>query len=118
MILLCTAALAACTSSLKKENEALREEIGERREALREKQQSELAGAREELARTDSLLTIVQREHDELHAWVMSHATELDEQSAEVQRLNALRERRDSLKVQFESLAHKVKFFLRKTEEK
>ena len=116
IILLCGTALTACTSSLKKENEALREEIDERREALREKQLSELADAREQLALTDSLLTEAQREHDALHEWVMSHSTQLNERSPEVQRLNELRARRDSLHVAFETLAHKVKFFLRQTE--
>ena len=33
-----------------------------------------------------------------------------------MQRLNELRARRDSLHVAFETLAHKVKFFLRQTE--
>ena len=116
LFLLCGIALTACTSSLKKENEALREEIDERREALREKQQNELADAREQLALTDSLLTIAQREHDELHEWVMSHSTQLNDRSPEVLRLNDLRARRDSLQVAFETWAHKVKFFLRKTE--
>lgn len=116
IFLLCGIALTACTSSLKKENEALREEIDERREALREKQQSELADAREQLALTDSLLTVAQREHDALHEWVMSHSTQLNDHSPEVQRLNELRARRDSLHVAFETWAHKVKFFLRQTE--
>ena len=116
LLVLCVALMTACTSSLKRENEALRQEIGERREALKEKQQTELESARQELALTDSLLTIAQREHDELHAWVMSHSAQMDERSPEVQRLNVLRARRDSLHVQFESLAHKVKFFLRRTE--
>lgn len=116
MLMLCVASVMACTSKLKKENEALREEIGERREALKEKQQRELADARLQLAITDSLLTIAQREHDELHDWVMAQATELNEQSPEAERLNQLRARQDSLKVEFEKQAHKVKFFLRKIE--
>ena len=112
----CVLALTACTSNLKKENEALREEIDERRENLEVSIQENLATAREQLAVTDSLLNIARREHDEQHEWVMSHATELDEQSPEVLRLNSLRARRDSLQVEFEKQAQKVKFYMRKSE--
>lgn len=114
LLLLCVV-LSGCSSRLKKENEALRKEIDERREALHDKQQGELLDARRQLALTDSLLTVVQREHDELHAWVMSHGSDLNGSSPEVLRLNRLRSRRDSLQMEFESLAHKVKFYLRKT---
>ncbi len=112
----CVLALTACTSNLKKENEALREEIDERRENLEVSIQENLATAREQLAVTDSLLNIARHEHDEQHEWVMSHATELDEQSPEVLRLNSLRARRDSLEVEFEKQAQKVKFYMRKSE--
>jgi hypothetical protein len=115
-IMCCVLALTACTSNLKKENEALREEIDERRENLEVSIQENLATAREQLAVTDSLLNIARREHDEQHEWVMSHATELDEQSPEVLRLNSLRARRDSLQVEFEKQAQKVKFYMRKSE--
>ena len=106
--------LTACTSNLKKENEALRDEIEERRENLETSIQNNLEAARQELAVTDSLLNIAKREHDEQHEWVMSHATQLNEQSPEVLKLNQLRAQRDSLQVEFEKQAQKVKFFMNK----
>ena len=106
--------LTACTSNLKKENEALREEIAERRENLETSIVENLNSARQELAVTDSLLNIAKRQHDEQHEWVMSHATELNEQSQEVLLLNQLRAQRDSLQVEFEKQAQKVKFYMGK----
>ena len=115
ILIMCSAiAFAACTSKLKKENEALRNDIDQRRQALTEKVAHELEDARRELASTDSLLELASAEHDSLHQWVMSHATSLNDQSEPVRRLNQLRQRRDSLQVEFEKQAHKVKFYLRK----
>ena len=114
---LCALALTACTSKLKKENEELRQEIAERRAGLSERLQTELDEARRQLQLTDSLLIAAQHEHDAQHEWVMSHATELNDQSPEVLRLNSLRQRRDSLKVEFERQAQKVKFYMSKTNE-
>ena len=113
-IMLGVLVLTACTSNLKKENEALRDEIEERRENLETSIQNNLEAARQELAVTDSLLNIAKREHDEQHEWVMSHATQLNEQSPEVLKLNQLRAQRDSLQVEFEKQAQKVKFFMNK----
>ena len=113
-IMLGVLVLTACTSNLKKENEALRDEIEERRENLETSIQNNLEAARQELAVTDSLLNIAKREHDEQHEWVMSHATQLNEQSPEVLNLNQLRAQRDSLQVEFEKQAQKVKFFMNK----
>ena len=110
-------ALTACTSNLKKENEALKEEIAERRENLESNLQDKLTEARQELAITDSLLNIAKSQHDEQHEWVMSNATELDDQSPEVLYLNRLRAQRDSLQVEFERQAQKVKFYMKKVEE-
>jgi hypothetical protein len=116
LLLLCIGCITACDSKLKKENEELRQDIDERREALAAKQLSELAEARREMAIADSLLTEVTQQHDELHEWVMSHATRLNDHSPEVVKLNNLRAQRDSLRVVYETQAHKVKFFLKKTE--
>ena len=113
-IMLGVLVMTACTSNLKKENEALRDEIEERRENLETSIQNNLEAARQELAVTDSLLNIAKREHDEQHEWVMSHATQLNEQSPEVLKLNQLRAQRDSLQVEFEKQAQKVKFFMNK----
>jgi len=112
--MLCAAAIAACTSKLKKENELLAEEIGERKEALAEHQQQSLEQAQRDLAVTDSLLEDATRQHDELHQWVMDHASAMSDQSPEVQRLNMLRERCDSLKVRFEVLAQTIKYIRKK----
>ena len=112
----CLLSMAACTSNLKKENEALREEIDERRENLETKIEENLEAARLQLTVTDSLLNIANREHDKLHEWVMEHATELNEHSTEVLLLNSLRAERDSLRVEFEKQAQKVKFYMSKSE--
>ena len=113
LILFSALAFAACTSKLKKENEDLRNEIDQRRENLTQKVAHELEDARKQLAITDSLLELARAEHDTLHQWVMSHATQLNDQSEQVLRLNQLRQRRDSLQVEFEKQAHKVKFYLK-----
>ena len=103
-------ALASCSSNLKKENEALHDEIDERREQLDNSLKEKLEAAQKELEATNSLLEKARREHDEQHEWVMSHATLL--------RLNSLRAQRDSLQVEFEKQAQKVKFFMKKVEGK
>ncbi len=108
--MLALAAIVACTSKLKKENEALAEEIDERKEALAEHQQQSLEEAQRDLALTDSLLDVATRQHDELHQWVMANAATMGDQSPEVQQLNVLRARCDSLKVRFEVLAQTIKY--------
>ena len=108
--------ISACTSNLKKENEALKDEINERRENLEATIKENLESARQEMAVTDSLLFIAKREHDAQHEWVMSYAKELNDRSPEVLRLNLLRARCDSLQVEFEKQAQKVKFFMNKAD--
>lgn len=115
-IMLGVLVMTACTSNLKKENEALRDEIEERRENLETSIQNNLEAARQELAVTDSLLNIARQEHDEQYEWVMENAMELNDRSPEVLQLNRLRARRDSLQVEFEKQAQKVKFYMNKTE--
>jgi len=114
VFMLCVAPIVACTSKLKKENEALAEEIADRREALEEHQQRSLEEAQRDLAVTDSLLEAVTQEHDDLHQWVMEHATELNDQSPEVLRVNELHARRDSLKERFNVLAETIKYIRKK----
>ena len=114
----CAALLSGCSSGLKQENEALKEEIAQRREALDTNQQQEIAALRQQLAVTDSLLTVAKREHDEQHEWVMAHATELADHSPEVLRLNRLRARLDSLQVEFGSQAQKLKTLLHLVEKR
>ncbi len=117
LIVLGLLSMAGCSSNLKKENEALQAEIAERREALQQHQQQSLEQAQRELATTDSLLEVVSRSHDDLHEWVMAHATELNDQSSEVVRLNLLRQQRDSLKERFEVLAETIKYIRKKQKE-
>ena len=109
--------LYACSGKLKRENKALRNEIEQRRQALEEKQAAELQSAREDLAHTDSLLTEVSRQHDELHEWVMQNSRRLSYQDPKVQQLNAIRILRDSLSVRCEVLAALIKHILRQQEE-
>ena len=116
-IILCMAAIAGCTSKLKKENETLREEIAQRREALKEHQQQGLEEAQRDLAVTDSLLEVVERQYEEQHQWVMEHAAALGDDSPEVLRVNELRARRDSLKERFEVLAETIKYIRKKQQE-
>ncbi len=111
-------ALASCSSNLKKENEALHDEIDERREQLDNSLREKLEAAQKELEATNSLLEKARREHDEQHEWVMTHATQLNDHSPEVLRLNSLRAQRDSLQVEFEKQAQKVKFYMKKVEGK
>lgn len=117
LYIMCSAlAFTACTSNLKKENEALRDEIDERREQLETNLQENLEIARKELAATDSLLSHSRSEYESQHEWVMSHAIKLSDDSPEVLRLNRLRAQCDSLQVEFEKQAQKVKFFISKVE--
>ena len=115
--MLAIVALMGCSSKLKKENEALAEEIAERREALKQHQQQSLEDAQRDLAVTDSLLDVATRQHDEMHQWVMEHAAGLDDRSPEVERLNQLRARCDSLKERFEVLAETIKYIHKKQKE-
>ena len=114
VFMLCVTSIVACTSKLKRENEALAEEIADRREALEEHQQRSLEEAQRDLAVTDSLLEAVTQEHDDLHQWVMEHATELNDKSPEVLRVNELHARRDSLKERFNVLAETIKYIRKK----
>ena len=115
--MLCAVSLTGCTSKLKKENEALEQEIATRREALKEHQQQSLLEAQRDLTVTDSLLEIVTRQHDEMHEWLMEHSGEVESHSTEVDSMNRLRNRRDSLKVRFEVLAETIKLIRRKQEQ-
>lgn len=107
VIMLAAALLAACGGNSR------RAEIEARKAALKEKQTTELLRAQQDLARVDSLLVIAKAEHDELHSWVMDHATQLNDRSPEVQRLNRLRAHRDSLQVQWQTLGARIKYIRR-----
>lgn len=107
VLLLTMILLAACG------NHSRRAEIEARKAALKEKQTTELRQAQQDLALVDSLLAIAKAEHEQLHQWVMDHATQLNNQSPEVLRLNQLRAHRDSLQVQWETLGARIKYIRR-----
>ena len=91
-------------------NKSRRDEIEARKAALVNKQDSTLKATQQELAVVDSLLQIAKAEHDKQHAWVMAHATQLNDQSAEVKKLNELRSRRDSLQTAWQTLGAKIRY--------
>lgn len=94
-----------------------RAEIEQRKAALVQKQDSALAEAQARLAVVDSLLEVVKVEHDRQHAFVMSNSTKLKDNSPEVLELNRLRQHRDSLQVEWETLGAKIKYIRKKQQE-
>ncbi len=112
LFIIATAALmlTACGNSRRAEIEA-------RKAALKQKQDSALTASQERLAQVDSLLEQVKAEHDRQHEWVMSHSTQLNDQSPEVLRLNQLRAHRDSLQAEWETLGAKIKYIRKRQAE-
>ena len=112
LFIIATAALmlTACGNSRRAEIEA-------RKAALKQKQDSALTASQERLAQVDSLLDQVKAEHDRQHEWVMSHSTQLNDQSPEVLRLNQLRAHRDSLQAEWETLGAKIKYIRKRQAE-
>lgn len=112
LFIIATAALmlTACGNSRRAEIEA-------RKAALKQKQDSALTASQERLAQVDSLLEQVKAEHDRQHEWVMSHSTQLNDQSLEVLRLNQLRAHRDSLQAEWETLGAKIKYIRKRQAE-
>jgi len=112
LFIIATAALmlTACGNSRRAEIEA-------RKTALKQKQDSALTASQERLAQVDSLLEQVKAEHDRQHEWVMSHSTQLNDQSPEVLRLNQLRAHRDSLQAEWETLGAKIKYIRKRQAE-
>ena len=104
LLLVTTVFFSACA------DKSRRAEIEARKAALAHKQDSTLEATQRQLAVIDSTLEVAKAEHDSLHAWVMSHSTKLNDQSPEVIRLNALRARRDSLQIEWETLGAKIKY--------
>lgn len=112
LFIIATAALmlTACGNSRRAEIEA-------RKATLKQKQDSALTASQERLAQVDSLLEQVKAEHDRQHEWVMSHSTQLNDQSPEVLRLNQLRAHRDSLQAEWETLGAKIKYIRKRQAE-
>ena len=87
-----------------------RAEIEQRKAVLISKQDSALAEAQQRLGVVDSLLEVAKREHDRQYELVMRGSTKYNERSPEVLRLNRLRQHRDSLQVEWETLGAKIRY--------
>ena len=94
-----------------------RAEIEQRKAALVHKQDSALAEAQARLGVVDSLLEVTKVAHDRQHQFVMENSTKLNDHSPEVLELNRLRQHRDSLQVEWETLGAKIKY-IRKMQNK
>jgi len=94
-----------------------RAEIEQRKTALVQKQDSALADAQARLAVVDSLLEVTKAEHDRHHRFVMENSTKLNNHSPEVLELNRLRQHRDSLQVEWETLGAKIRYIRQKQKE-
>lgn len=110
-ILLAGTLFASCA------DKSRRAEIDQRKAALVQKQDSALAEAQQRLALVDSMLQTAKREHDRQHEFVMSNGARLNDQSPEVLELNRLRQHRDSLQVEWETLGAKIKYIRKKQQE-
>lgn len=94
-----------------------RAEIEQRKAALVQKQDSALADAQARLAVVDSMLEATKVAHDRQSAFVMENSTKLNDHSPEVLELNRLRQHRDSLQVEWETLGAKIKYIRKKQQE-
>ena len=81
-----------------------------RKGALRLHQEIELKAAQDEMARTDSLLQITNKELDSLQAEVEKHKAALKATPEELTLLTRTRMRRDSIRTQFETLGMKIHY--------
>ncbi|MBR0166526.1 MAG: hypothetical protein IJQ13_06585 [Prevotella sp.] len=81
-----------------------------RKGALRLHQEIELKAAQDEMARTDSLLQITNKELDSLQAEVEKHKAALKATPEELTLFTRTRMRRDSIRTQFETLGMKIHY--------
>ena len=88
-----------------------------RKGALKLHQEIELKAAQDELAKTDSLLQIANKELEALQKEVDNHKAALKATSEELTRLTRTRIRRDSIRTQFETLGAKIRYIHQKQEE-
>lgn len=88
-----------------------------RKVALRLHQDVELKIAQQELARTDSVLVVVNRQLDSLQQQVDAHKAALKATAEELTALTLTRVRRDSIRTQFEALGMKIRYIRQKQEE-
>ena len=80
-------------------------------------QKIELKAAQDELAKTDSLLQIANKELEALQKEVDNHKAALKATSEELTRLTRTRIWRDSIRTQFETLGAKIRYIHQKQEE-
>ena len=85
-----------------------------RKAALKLHQDVELKIAQKELARTDSLLVLANRELEALQRQVDAHKAALTATAEELTNLTRTRMRRDSTRTQFEALGMKIRYIRQK----
>ena len=88
-----------------------------RKAALRLHQDVELKIAQQELARTDSVLVVVNRQLDSLQQQVDAHKAALKATAEELTELTLTRIRRDSVRTRFEALGMKIRYIRQKQNE-
>lgn len=88
-----------------------------RKAALQLHQKVELKIAEQELARTDSLLVLANRELEARQQEVDTHKAALTATAAELTRLTKTRVMRDSIRTQFEALGMKIRYIRQKQKE-
>ena len=91
--------------------------IEARKGALRLHQEIELKAAQNEMARTDSLLQIANKELETMQKEVEEHKAALKATPEELTALTRMRMRRDSIRTQFETLGMKISYIHQKLKE-
>lgn len=88
-----------------------------RKGALKLHQDIELKAAQDEMARTDSLLQIANKEFEAMQKEVEEHKATLKATPEELTALTRMRMRRDSIRTQFETLGMKISYIHQKQKE-
>ena len=88
-----------------------------RKGALKLHQDIELMAAQDEMARTDSLLQIANKEYEAMQKEVEEHKAALKATPEELTALTRMRMRRDSIRTQFETLGMKISYIHQKQKE-
>ena len=88
-----------------------------RKAALKLHQEVELKIAQQELARTDSLLILANRELEARQQQVDAHKAALKATAEELTLLTRTRMRRDSIRTQYEALGMKIRYIRKKQKE-
>ena len=88
-----------------------------RKTALKLHQEVELKIAQQELARTDSLLVLANRELEARQQQVESHKAALTATAEELTQLTLTRIRRDSIRTLYETLGAKIRYIRKKQNE-